>query len=209
MSKFAFLILAISFSFFLFVGMTYLIKPKALEVEEITPGPPVTITIKVEDDDPKTRTRIPPRPTIKPKPKPEIAVTTIDTDKTANLEPLFERVAFNQIKGIEATIFNTSLGGSVDGDARPRVRINPTYPEKAKRNGIEGFVILSFDISELGRPMNVTVVKSNPRGVFEKQARRALRKWKYDPKMVDEKAVIQTNQTVTLAFEFEKNSGML
>ena len=207
MSKLASLILAVSFSFFLFVGMTYLIKPKALDISDTEPRIPVTISFKVDDKEPKHKNRIPPLPVIEP--KPELVSTPRESTKPTNDSPVFTRVAFASPKGMHG-ISGISIGGqSPDGDAQPTVRINPAYPREAQVKGIEGFVTLRFDISELGRPVNVSVVKSKPRGIFEKQARKALRKWKYNPKMVDEKAVIQTNQTVTLAFEFEKESGLL
>ena len=204
MSKFASLILAVSFSFFLFVGMTYLIKPKALDIADTEPRQPITITFEVEDEEPSQIDRVPPKPVIQA--EPELVATATDRSEPNKDSFQIERVAFVPNKGIAAITFG---GQSRDGDAQPTVRINPAYPREAQVKGIEGFVTLRFDISELGRPINVSVVNSKPRGIFEKQARKALRKWKYNPKVVDEKAVIQTNQTVTLAFEFEKESGLL
>ncbi len=207
MSKFASLILAVSFSFFLFVGMTYLIKPKALDISDTEPRPPITITIDVDDEEPPVRTRIPPKPVIEAKPQ-QVATPTDRAEPTINSLHI-DRVALVPNKGIKGIAAISFGDQSRDGDAQPTVRINPVYPSEARTKGIEGFVTLRFDISELGRPINVSVVNSKPRGIFEKQARRALRKWKYNPKVVDEKAVIQTNQSVTLAFEFEKESGLL
>ena len=60
-----------------------------------------------------------------------------------------------------------------------------------------------FEISELGRPVNVTVVESKPRGYFEKSARKALKKWKFDPKRVEND---RHSQEVTLAFQLEKEA---
>ncbi len=207
MSKFASLILAVSFSFFLFVGMTYLIKPKALDIGGTEPRSPITITFKVIDEKPDRIKRIIPQPVVQP--KPELVTTPAGRAEPSRNDFHIDRVAFVPHKDLLDIRAISNMGKNYDGEATPRVRINPTYPPKAQRNGIEGFVTLRFDISELGHPINVSVVKSDPRGIFEKQARRALRKWKYDPKMVDEKAVIQTDQTVTLAFEFEKESGLL
>lgn len=207
MSKFASLILAISFSFFLFVGMTYLIKPKAMDIADTEPHPPISISYEVDDTKPKSKDRIPPRPVIEP--KPEFIATTTDLPKPSKDTTSFIRVAHVPHKQMDGIAGITMGGPSRDGDAQPTVRINPAYPHDAQVKGIEGYVTMRFDISELGRPINVEVVKSNPRGIFERQARKALRKWKYNPKIVDEKAVIQANQSVTLSFEFEKESGVL
>jgi len=207
MSKFVSFILAVSFSFFLFIGMTHLIKPKAMNVSDAESRPPITISFDVDEKKPKHLSRIPPLPLIEP--KPEFVATPTDLAKPTNDSTNFTRVAFVPHKGVGGIAGIPLAGQNRDGDAQPTVRINPTYPREAQVKGIEGFVTLRFDISEMGRPVNVSVVSSKPRGIFEKQARKALRKWKYNPKMVDEKAVVQTNQTVTLAFEFEKGPGLL
>lgn len=52
----------------------------------------------------------------------------------------------------------------------------------------EGWVVLLFDISETGQPMNIKVLDSNSEGRLDKEAVRALEKWKYKPKIVDREA---------------------
>lgn len=68
----------------------------------------------------------------------------------------------------------------------------------------QGFVKLSFDIDEQGKPMNINIIESEPKKVFDKAAVNALEKWRYDPKIVNGVAVKQTNQTVKLDFKLEK-----
>ena len=58
--------------------------------------------------------------------------------------------------------------------ASPVKRVPPSYPEKAAQQNVEGFVVLSFDITETGATDNVKVVKSVPAGVFDKSAKVAL-----------------------------------
>lgn len=40
---------------------------------------------------------------------------------------------------------------------------NPTYPIHAARNRIEGYVQMSFDISESGDPINIKIIKADSR----------------------------------------------
>ena len=91
--------------------------------------------------------------------------------------------------------------GSTDGDAQPIVRIEPQYPRKAAMRGLEGWVILQFDITPKGSVENVRVVDSSTRKVFDKAARRALLKWRFKPKVVDGVAVAQNGQKVNLEFK--------
>jgi protein TonB len=92
-----------------------------------------------------------------------------------------------------------------DGEATPIVRIEPKYPVQAARDGKEGWVILSFTIDELGGVTDVDVIDADPKRVFDREAKRALRKWKYKPKVVDGKPVKQTGQQVQL--DFKLNQG--
>ena len=91
------------------------------------------------------------------------------------------------------------------GDATPLVRITPKYPVAAARDGKEGWVQLGFTISEIGTVISPYIINSEPKRIFDKEALRALRKWKYKPKMLDGKAVKQTGQSIQLDFKLDQN----
>lgn len=95
----------------------------------------------------------------------------------------------------------TSTALSERPDAALQETANPTYPIDAARNRIEGYVRMSFDISESGEPVNIKVIKSVPEQVFDKAAIKALSKWKYAPKVVNGVAVIQKGLKVQLDFK--------
>ena len=61
----------------------------------------------------------------------------------------------------------------------PTIRIEPTYPIDAAKEGVNGYVQLSFDINPEGKVSNVMVTKSSPVGVFEDSAVTALKQWQY------------------------------
>ena len=88
------------------------------------------------------------------------------------------------------------FGGS---DAIPLVQIEPRYPPQALSRKIEGYVVLRLEISKLGSVKEVTVVSANPEGIFEREAIRAARLYRFKPKLVDGKPVAQM---ATLPFEF-------
>jgi protein TonB len=60
---------------------------------------------------------------------------------------------------------------------------------------------LSFEINKIGGVENVQVINAEPKRVFDREARKALRKWKYKPKMVDGKPQHQTGLSVQLDFK--------
>jgi protein TonB len=88
-----------------------------------------------------------------------------------------------------------------DGDATPIFRQEPKFPTKAARDGIEGWVQLRFDINELGNVENVSVIDAKPKRIFDREAKKALKKWRYNPKVVDGKAIKQIGLTVQLDFK--------
>ncbi|WP_334056929.1 M56 family metallopeptidase [Alteromonas sp. S005] len=86
-------------------------------------------------------------------------------------------------------------------EASPVKRVPPIYPEKAAKNDLEGFVVLSFDITETGTTDNVKVVESQPAGVFDKSAKVALKQWEYKPRIQGGKGVRQTGLLVQLDYQ--------
>jgi protein TonB len=78
------------------------------------------------------------------------------------------------------------LGGAPsDSDIIPLVRVLPQYPPQAASRGIEGWVIVEFTISAAGTVKDPVIVEYEPSSIFNRAMLRAIRKWKYKPKIVD------------------------
>ena len=90
-----------------------------------------------------------------------------------------------------------------DTDIVPVVRVNPQYPIRAEERGIEGWVELEFTISEAGTVKDARVTNAKPKGVFDRSALRAIKKWKYNPKIEDGNPVERPGVTVRLTFDLE------
>jgi len=71
----------------------------------------------------------------------------------------------------------------------PLVRVPPEYPMSALSRRIEGFVILSFTVTETGSVIDAEVLRAEPEGVFDRAALRAVSRFKYQPQFVDGKPV--------------------
>jgi len=97
---------------------------------------------------------------------------------------------------------NIGAAGS-DSDAIPIVRVQPQYPLRAAERRIEGWVELMFTITAAGTVKDPAVTNSHPGSIFNKSALRAVRKWKYNPKMVDAVAVERTGIQVRLTYRLE------
>lgn len=71
-------------------------------------------------------------------------------------------------------------------------RVNPSYPSRALRQQVSGWVELEFTITVAGDVRDVSVVNAEPRRIFDRAATRALEAWKFKPKIENGQAVATT-----------------
>lgn len=96
-----------------------------------------------------------------------------------------------------------------DGDYMPIVKVEPVYPRRAQEQGIEGYVLVSFTVTTSGSVIDPVVIESQPKGVFEDAATRAVLRFKYKPRVEDGKpiSVKGVQQVLTFAIEGKKKGG--
>jgi protein TonB len=161
-----------------------------------------------------TRKRaLPPKPKMKPMPSTmtkTIAKAQTQPDRpTQSLKSSLPKISDLVDFGNGPSVAGGAVGGGgmlAQGKSlMPLVRIEPQYPRKAAMRGTQGWVLLSFDITEKGTVENVNVVKSKPKRVFDRAAIKALVRWKYRPKVKDGKPVAQANNKIQLDFKLEGN----
>jgi len=61
----------------------------------------------------------------------------------------------------------------------------PTYPAEARERGIEGWVLVRYDVTVDGEVIEPTVVQADPPGVFDRAAVEAVSAWRYKAPIVD------------------------
>ena len=197
------ILLGAAVAFTLFVVMAKLIENTNRPAEEVAPTPVIDIVMDEVEEDTNTRNRVPPPPPPPPQQPPKMQPT-----EPEEIEPNADGFSLN-VPGIDTGGMNVSLGGvgamRRDGEATPIVRIEPKYPVQAARDGKEGWVRLSFTINEVGGVEDVDVMEADPKRIFDREAKRALRKWKYKPKIVDGKPVKQPGLQVVLEFNLDKS----
>ena len=62
---------------------------------------------------------------------------------------------------------------------------DPVYPPRAKAGGVEGYVVLEYRVALSGQVLDLVVLESQPRGVFDESALAAVRTWRYRPAVRD------------------------
>lgn len=90
--------------------------------------------------------------------------------------------------------------------ATPVKRVSPHYPQEAISSNTEGFVVLSFDITETGTTDNISIVNASPKGTFDQSAVDALQQWQYKPRIQGGKALRQTGLLVQLDYKLGPDS---
>jgi TonB family protein len=86
----------------------------------------------------------------------------------------------------------------------PIMRTMPAYPRDALQRSIQGVVDMHLEIRPDGTVAEAKVIRSEPPGVFDKAALTAIRKWKFQPKIVDGKPVASKGKQ-TLQFFLEED----
>jgi len=91
-----------------------------------------------------------------------------------------------------------------EGEIIPVVVIRPMYPREAALSGTEGWVKVEFTITETGTVKDPKVIESDPPRVFNREAIRAILKWKFKPRVVNGVAV-ERRATQVIDFSLDKS----
>jgi TonB family protein len=88
------------------------------------------------------------------------------------------------------THFKNALTPLIDNTNQGSQVLNPLYPYEAYRNNISGWVILKLFISKVGKVVDVEVLDSSPKGIFENTAIKAAykREFPIDENILEPKA---------------------
>lgn len=193
-------LLALAITAGLFYLMQALITKAAGELDESV-GSVVDFVRLKRDSDPEIKKRELPR---KQKPEEPPPPPDLNLSSRSNaLDNAMQEMAFGA--GLDIAIEGGPNIGAVasDSDIVPVVRVNPQYPPRAAERGIEGWVELRFSIGAAGTVQDAEVTRSHPGTVFDRAALRAVRRWKYNPKIEDGKPVERHGITVRLEFELQ------
>lgn len=90
-----------------------------------------------------------------------------------------------------------------DGPLVSIIKVRPQYPTRAVTMGLEGTVLVQFNVTTMGTVESVVVIESS-NGVFNKAAIAAAYGFKYKPRMVDGVAYETKGLRNLFRFEMEK-----
>lgn len=165
----------------MFTAIEYMVGNQRIRLTDTTDFD-ISNFIRVAEQSPEVRSRRDPRAPQKPA-----------NEMQQDLQRLSNLAKPGSMSGLEVPMPDIQLQLEVDvGDTiqmvrelTPLVRIPPQYPESARTKRTEGYVILRFTVTETGSVANPEVLRSEPPGVFDRAATRAVLRWKYQPQIVD------------------------
>jgi len=79
--------------------------------------------------------------------------------------------------------------GAEDRNFQLTRKVEASYPQRALRQRIEGWVELTFTVTANGDVSDIKVIDSQPRREFDREATRALSQWKFKPRITNGKPV--------------------
>lgn len=92
--------------------------------------------------------------------------------------------------------------------AQALVRIPPRWSPEALGNGYSGHCMLEYDTGVTGKIQNIRVGYCT-RDIFRQSSIEALSKWRYNPKIVDGKAVVRKNIETKIRYEMRDERGKI
>ena len=175
----------------LFLAMAYMIRQEA-KLDEERDSLNISITQQLRDTD-LNSTKEFKRPTLDTPPPPPPSV--VDASNRPSLDGVRAQVPTLDVK------LNIGTGFNPDRDAQPLVRIPPSYPERCmQRAQAKEQVVVEFDVTPEGTTTNPRVVESS-NSCLNSAATKSVERWKYQPKIVENKAEWRRGVQTVVTFE--------
>jgi len=176
----------------LFLFMAAMIK-QDVRLEEEKDALNLNITAQIDDTDLSQSNKDFKRPTLDTPPPPPPAVNDPSN-----------RPALDGVRAAIPTLdvnLNIGSGFNPDRDAQPLVRIPPQYPDRCQgRASARETVVVEFDVTPEGQTTNARIVDSS-NSCLNRSATRSVERWKYQPKIVDNKAEWRRGVVTQITFE--------
>jgi TonB family protein len=114
------------------------------------------------------------------------------------------------ISRVQATL---AARKTATGSAAPKSTVNTplrqivgapaNYPPRAVRRNIEGFVVVKFTVTKAGDVENIQIGQSEPAGMFDESVMAAVKKYKFQPRVVNGEPVETKDVEKKVVFKLE------
>jgi len=156
---------------------------KGPEAEELTRKTSFQVERQAEPEPKRVTRREPPQP----KRSRDLQAPMVDLDLSlSGIDLGLPGVSADDLGGLRDELLGDTrdvvmTDDSVDQPPRATRQTPLPYPSSARKQGVEGYVVLSLLISAAGEIEKVQVLEASPAGLFEQSAVEGVRSWRFEP----------------------------
>jgi periplasmic protein TonB len=169
------------------------------EYQEVIVEPTAPIPTVIMPEVPPIETRFPEPPA---RPQEQEPLPKLVLQKPELKNPDSGDITFGHTK-IDTTTKNFDPFGAT-AQIMPFIKVAPVYPTAAANRGIEGYVDVMFDVSDLGTTQNIRILAFVPSSIFNKSVLKAVKGWKYKPSRHEGVPVVTPNVQERIRFNMQK-----
>jgi len=127
--------------------------------------------------------------------------------KSTEIWCLIRAIPLAMSLAIAAPSFAASVKGTSPAGNEVNVEIKKApalkYPRRAERLGVEGYVVVGFDLSTKGELIDLRVIESEPRLMFDKSALKFVKGMKFSVPQEDGKQILTRDIKFKVQFELQ------
>jgi protein TonB len=166
------------------VTAAQLVRERPPELDITAPVPVALVTVPREDTPPEEPEPTPPEPP-EEKPQvdfaPELPAPSLTAPQLSGPSVAIDPGLFGGVAPSGPMVFEV---GDLDRPPQSVVRRQPDYPFRARQRRIEGRVRVRFLVGTDGKTSQITILESEPDGVFDEAVRNAVAGWRFEPGVI-------------------------